>query len=149
MRPNFDELFCNVVEIIAQRSTCIHQQIGAVLTKDNRIISIGYNGRASGDAHCIEEGQCYRKTKGDDRDFKVCLHAEQNAIMFAARAGISTIGTAIYVNTDPCITCAKLIIQAGIQRVVIKHRPGVRRYQYGIDYLTDHGIELVIIAGGS
>ena len=147
MRPSFNEIFLNMVDVVSKRSTCVHQQIAAILVRENRPIAMGYNGRASGDPHCCDIGQCYREERGASRDFKICLHAEQNALMFACANGINTAGTTLYVNTDPCITCAKLLVQAKVEQVVIRYQPGVRHYQDGLDYLYDHNVEVIKMTG--
>ena len=118
-RPSFDEIYMDVVEIIAKRSTCIRKKVGSVITIDHRILSHGYNGVPSGYEHCCDTGECL-KTKTKNEEYKVCVHAEQNAICQCAKRGLALEGATLYVNADICITCAKLIVSSGIKRVVVK-----------------------------
>jgi dCMP deaminase len=115
-RPGWDDYFMAIVRIVATRSTCDRLRAGAVLVKDNRIISTGYNGSPTGQPHCdgeaghlMEEGHCVRT-----------IHAEHNAILQAAIVpGMSTDGATLYTKYSPCIHCAKYIIAAKIKRVII------------------------------
>lgn len=118
-RPSFDEVYIDVVEVIAQRSTCLRKRVGAVITYDHRILSHGYNGVPSGNEHCCDTGVCL-KTQAGSEEYKVCVHAEQNAICQCAKRGLAVEGATLYVNADVCITCAKLIVSSGIIRVVVK-----------------------------
>ncbi len=112
-RPSWDEYFMDIAFTVATRSTCDRAHVGAVLVRDRRILATGYNGAPAGLPHCDEvghlmvEGHCVRT-----------LHAEQNAIIQAALHGINTEGATAYVTHQPCLTCAKMIINAGIRRVV-------------------------------
>lgn len=116
-RIEWNKLLMNVAEQFAQRSTCASKKVGAVIVIDNRPISTGYNGDYTGGENCsgiltclTEEGRC-----GGDT-----IHAEMNAILFAARNGIKTDGASIYITCAPCSKCAKAIIQAGIRQVFFK-----------------------------
>lgn len=112
-RPSWDEYFMNIAHEVAHRSTCERAHVGAVVVKNKRILTTGYNGSPRGLPHCTEvgclmdNGHCIRT-----------LHAEQNAIIQAALHGVSTHGSAIYVTHQPCFLCAKTIINAGITRIV-------------------------------
>jgi dCMP deaminase len=121
MRPSWDEYFVEIATQVATRSTCLRRSVGAVVVRDKRILSTGYNGAPRGLAHCEETG-CIRQRLGipSGQRQEVCrgLHAEQNAIIQAALHGVSIEGATIYVTHQPCITCAKMIINAGIGRVV-------------------------------
>lgn len=148
-----------MAELVAEQSTCCRMHVGAVLVKENRVISIGFNGTPAGQEHCedhfrrvyemefaeqfpnYEEYQASRtfydahgKFSNDNE-----LHAEQNAILFAAKNGISTAGSTLYVTVSPCIHCAKVIVTAGIQRVFFKTL--YDRSQEGIVFLDKNGIE--------
>lgn len=105
---------------VATRGTCIKRQVGSVIVRDNRILTTGYNGPPSKTAHC-EEGKCYRiinnSPSGVDLDKCRAIHAEQNAIIQAALHGVSTQGSVIYTTHQPCMTCAKMIINAGIKHI--------------------------------
>ncbi len=112
-RPSWDEYFMDIAFTVATRSTCDRAHVGAVLVRDRRILATGYNGAPAGLPHCDEaghlmiDGHCVRT-----------LHAEQNAIIQAALHGINTEGATAYVTHQPCLTCAKMIINAGVRRVV-------------------------------
>lgn len=103
----------------ATRSTCISRQVGAVIVKDKQIIATGYNGPASGLPHCSEQGFCYDGVPecGPSPLPSRAVHAEANAIAQAARYGIATDGATLYVTLEPCLTCLKLVVSAGIRRV--------------------------------
>ena len=120
-RKSWDEYFMEIADIVKTRSTCIRRQVGAVIVKDNRIISTGYNGAPSGLKHCTEVG-CERQRlnvpSGQRHELCRALHAEQNAIIQAAKTGASTEGAAVYITIQPCVICAKMLINAGITRVV-------------------------------
>ena len=98
-------------EVWAKESKCERRKVGCVISKDSRIVSTGYNGNPSGMPNCCES---------DGNTMETVLHAEQNALMFAAKEGISTKGCTLYVTLSPCLTCATLIIQAGITKVIYK-----------------------------
>ncbi len=112
-RPSWDEYFMSITFQVAKRSTCNRARVGAIIVKDRRILTTGYNGAPAGLPHCDDvghlmvDGHCVR-----------ALHAEQNAIIQAALHGVSVKGGTIYVTHQPCLTCAKMIINAGIVRVV-------------------------------
>ena len=112
-RPTWDEYFLDIAFSVAERSTCDRAHVGAVLVRDKRILATGYNGSPAGLPHCDEaghlmvDGHCVRT-----------LHAEQNAIIQSALHGVSSEGATAYVTHQPCLTCAKMLINAGIQRVV-------------------------------
>jgi dCMP deaminase len=122
-RPSWDEYFLDIVKLVARRSTCLRRSVGAVLVMDKRILATGYNGAPSGLKHCAEVG-CLRKmmniSSGERHELCRGLHAEQNAIIQSALHGISVKGATIYCTNHPCIICAKMIINAGIMRVVYK-----------------------------
>ena len=124
MRASWDEYFMQIVEVVKTRSTCLRRQVGAVIVKDNRIITTGYNGAPSGLKHCTELGGCERQKmgipSGERHELCRALHAEQNAIIQAAKLGNTTEGATLYVNVQPCVICAKMLINAGIVRVVYK-----------------------------
>lgn len=109
MRPTLDEMLFKVAYAVAERSTCSRLQVGAVIARSGRIISTGYNGAASGEEHCHHE---------DDSACPHSVHAEANAVVFAARHGVSTTGTTLYLTHSPCFSCAGLILNAGISAVM-------------------------------
>ena len=121
MRPDWDSYFMKIAYLVATRSTCIRRKVGAVIVKDKRILSTGYNGAPSGLLHCLDIG-CLRDEmnipSGERQELCRGLHAEQNAIIQGAMYGVSLMGSTIYVTNQPCITCAKMLIQAGIVKII-------------------------------
>jgi dCMP deaminase len=121
MRPSWDEYFMQIAREVATRSTCLRRHVGALIVADKRILSTGYNGAPRGLAHCDEAG-CLREALGipSGQRQEICrgLHAEQNAIIQAALHGVAVNQGTIYCTHQPCITCAKMIINSGICRVV-------------------------------
>ncbi len=123
MRPTRDQTLMRVAVIIAQRSTCNRLNVGAVVAREGRILTTGYNGPPSGMNHCSHESEA----PCDDS-----VHAEANAIVWAARYGMSTNDCELFVTHSPCVNCAKLIINAGLVRVV-----------YGVEYRDPAGLDLL------
>ena len=121
-RPSWDEYFLDISRLVAKRSTCLRRQVGAVIVKDKRMLTTGYNGAPSGLEHCEKTG-CMREQmkipSGERHELCRALHAEMNAILQAAQYGISLAGSMIYCTNQPCIICAKMIINAGINRIVV------------------------------
>lgn len=121
IRPDWDQYFMQVAELVKQRSTCLRRHVGAVLVKDKRILATGYNGAPSGLPHCEETG-CLREQmevpSGERHELCRGLHAEQNVLLQAAFHGVSVKGSRLYVTCVPCSICAKMIINAGIKEVV-------------------------------
>ncbi|MEI6127824.1 MAG: cytidine/deoxycytidylate deaminase family protein [Pseudomonadota bacterium] len=120
-RPEWSEYFIDIARLVARRSTCTRRQVGAVLVKDKRILSTGYNGAPTGLAHCVDMG-CLREKNNipSGQRHELCrgLHAEQNAIIQAAYHGISIQGATLYCTTMPCSICLKMLINAGIIKIV-------------------------------
>jgi dCMP deaminase len=118
-RLSLDEYFMEIARVVAQRSTCLRRQVGAVIVKGKQIVSTGYNGAPAGHAHCLDIG-CAREGVPSGQRSELCraAHAEQNAINFAARYGIPIEGTTLYTTHYPCSWCAKSIVNAGIRQVV-------------------------------
>jgi dCMP deaminase len=129
-----------VVDTIARRSTCLRKRVGAVITYDHRILSHGYNGVPSGHEHCCDTGKCLKDQAGTE-EYKVCVHAEQNAICQCAKRGLALEGATLYVNADVCITSAKLMASSGIVRCVIKRDH--KGSSDGIRLLEKCGVEIV------
>ena len=120
-RPSWDEYFMDITRRVATRSTCLRRAVGAILVHDKRIIASGYNGGPSGLAHCLDIG-CLREKLGipSGQQHELCrgIHAEQNAIIQAARYGVSIEGSVLYCTTQPCTQCTKMLINAGITEIV-------------------------------
>jgi len=130
-RPSWDEYFMDIASEVAKRSTCPRLQVGAILVRDRRILTTGYNGAPAGTAHCTEvgckmvNGHCIRT-----------VHAEQNAIIQAALHGVSTQGSTLYTTHEPCQICTKMLINAGVVKIV-----------YGEDYPDEFARQLLAEAG--
>lgn len=123
VRPSWDEYFMSIAEMVKTRSTCTRRQVGAVIVKDKRILTTGYNGTPTGLKHCGEVG-CLREQLGipSGQRHELCrgIHAEQNAIIQAANFGVPIQGSTIYITLSPCILCTKMLINSGITRIVAK-----------------------------
>ncbi len=120
-RPSWEEYFTDITHLVAKRSTCLRRQVGALLVKDKNILATGYNGAPSRLEHCADIG-CLREQLGipSGERVELCrgLHAEQNAIIQAAYHGVRIQGATLYTTLHPCIICSKMIINAGIERIV-------------------------------
>lgn len=142
-RPDFDQIFMELAVNIASRSHCVKRHVGAVLTKDTRIISIGYNGPPAGTHNCDEEWPetgCERDSRGS---CYLALHAEQNAILYAIKNNTQVEGSTLYLTLTPCLACARMIFSIGIRKVVYlksyAEYKGLPRDE-GIDFLQRFGI---------
>lgn len=134
-RPSWDEYFMMMArDVVAQRATCNRRKVGAVLVRDKRILTTGYNGSPPGMPHCTDVG-CWMVENHCIRT----IHAEQNAVVQAALHGISTQGASIYVTAAPCVNCAKLLVAAGVTRVVYADK---YTDSYGEQVLRDAGVHL-------
>jgi len=137
MRKEWNNYFLDLASLVSTRSTCDRLHVGAVIVKDRNIISTGYNGSPSGSPHCdevgheMENGSCVRT-----------IHAEQNAIVQAAKHGHSICGADLYITHSPCYNCAKLIITAGIKRVFCKQK---FRSSKGIDLLEESSVYFEVL----
>lgn len=131
---------------LARRSHCVRAQVGAVLTKDTRIVSLGYNGPPAGTYNCDEiwpDKGCARDSKGS---CSLALHAEQNAILYATRNNVSMEGATLYVTLSPCIACARVIFTIGIKKVFYRHSYAQFKglpSDEGVDFLRHFGVEVV------
>ncbi len=119
-RPSWPTYFMNITFLVAKRSTCLRRAVGALIVKDKRILSTGYNGAATGLKHCLEIG-CLREKlnvpSGEKHELCRGIHAEQNAIIQAAYHGVSIKDATLFCTNMPCSICAKMIINAGIKRI--------------------------------
>ena len=140
-RPSWDEYFMDITRLVARRSTCMRRQVGAVMVKDKNILATGYNGTPSGITHCDVTG-CLREQlkvpSGERHELCRGLHAEQNAIIQAARHGVNIADAVLYCTDSPCIICTKMLINAGIQKVIY-----LKGYadQLSMEMLEESGIE--------
>ncbi len=143
MRPDWDEYFMSLLEVIKTRSTCLRRQVAAVIVKDKRIIATGYNGAPKGVFHCEHVGCLRDKLKipsGERHELCRGIHAEQNAIIQASVYGVSIEGADIYITHSPCILCSKMLINAGIKRIVYK---GDYPDKLALDMLGEAGVTVV------
>jgi dCMP deaminase len=144
-KPSFDDIFMELAQNLSRRSHCVRAQVGAVLTKDTRIISIGYNGPPAGTHNCDEEWPgvgCPRDSKGS---CSLALHAEQNAILYASRNNVSIVGCTLYITLSPCIACARIIFTMGIKKVYYLNSYAEYKglaSDEGVDFLRKFGVEV-------
>jgi dCMP deaminase len=142
-RPSWEEYFMEIAHLVARRSTCLRRQVGAVMVKGKNILATGYNGTPSGITHCDRVG-CLRQQlnvpSGERHELCRGLHAEQNAIIQAAKHGSNIAGATLYCTNSPCIICSKMLINAGIQKII---------YQEGypdilsMEMLEESGVEVM------
>jgi dCMP deaminase len=142
MRISSEDMYIEILKVIAKRSTCLKRQVSAIIVKDGRIISMGYNGSPHGSENCCDEHKCLREDSISGENLHSCyaIHAEINAISFAAKYGISCEESIIYTSTQPCINCTKAIISAGIKKVIY-----IEKYndELSLKLLQQAGIESV------
>lgn len=146
-RISWDEYFMQIAHLVAQRSTCLRRSVGAVIVKNKRMLATGYNGAPSGMEHCFEIGCLRDKLKipsGQRHELCRGLHAEQNAIIQASLYGISVKDSAIYVTNQPCVICAKMLINAGIKEIVIA---GQYPDKMAMDFLKEAKIAVRVFKG--
>jgi dCMP deaminase len=138
-RPSWPQYFLEIAKVVSSRSTCTRRRVGAVVVRDKRILTTGYNGVPSNVPHCADDGCVRAKNNipsGERMDLCNAIHAEANSILQAAYSGINLQGSTIYVTTQPCINCARMIINAGIKSVV-----------YEGDYPDEASLKLLQVAG--
>ncbi len=145
VRPEFDDIYMELAVNLAKRSHCIKRHVGAVLTKDTRIISIGYNGPPSGTHNCDDEWPeegCPRDSKGG---CSLAIHAEQNAILYAVKNKTSVEGATLYVTLSPCLACSRIIYSMGIEKVIYlksyAEYKGISNDE-GVDFLKKFGVSV-------
>jgi dCMP deaminase len=145
-KPSFDEIYMELAVNLSKKSHCVKAQVGAVLTKDTRIISLGYNGPPAGTHNCDIEWPgvgCPRDSKGS---CSLALHAEQNAILYAAKNNVSLEGSTLYVTLSPCISCARVIYTVGIKKVYFLNSYASYKAiptDEGVDFLRKFGVDVV------
>lgn len=143
-RPDFDDIFMELAVNLAKRSHCIKRHVGAVLTKDTRIISIGYNGPPSGTHNCDEEWPgvgCPRDSKGG---CSLAIHAEQNAILYAVKNKTDVEGASLFLTLSPCLACARIIYSTGIKRVLYLNSYAEHKglpSDEGVEFLKRFGVK--------
>lgn len=153
MRPFWDEYFLQIAELVATRSTCVRHQYGCVIVRDKQILATGYNGSVSGAPHCEDIG-CLRSQMNipHGQRYELCrsIHAEQNALLQAAKHGVAVNGACVYVTGLPCYMCAKQIANAGIACVICKMEDityGVEEefYRATLEVFEQAGVEITQI----
>ena len=138
-RPDWDHYFMEIARVVSKRSTCLRRSVGAVIVKNRQIVATGYNGTPSGLEHCAVTG-CLREQlkvpSGKMHELCRGIHAEQNAVVQAAFHGVSVNGGTLYCTHQPCVICAKMIVNSGISRVV-----------YGEGYPDEFAMQMFDMAG--
>jgi dCMP deaminase len=143
--PSFDEIYMDLARNLSRKSHCVKIQVGAVLTKDTRIVSLGYNGPPAGTHNCDKEWPgvgCPRDSKGS---CSLALHAEQNAILYASKNNVSIEGCTLYVTLSPCIACARIIYTMGIRKVIYRDSYSAFKgldVDEGVDFLRRFGVQV-------
>ena len=137
MRQDWHNYFLDIAEKVSTRSTCDRLHVGAVLVKEKNIIATGYNGSPSGMPHCDEVGHLMK-----NNSCQRTIHAEQNAIIQAAKNGAQTKGAILYISHSPCYTCAKFIVTAGIEKVYVR---SLYSSSEGVDLLTEAGVQFNVV----
>ena len=152
LRPTFDDIYMDLAKNLAKRSHCVKRHVGAVLTKETRIVSLGYNGPPAGTHNCDEEWPelgCQRDRKGG---CYLAIHAEENAILYATRNNVSIEGSTLYVTLSPCLPCARIIYTTGIKRVVYLDSYAEFKgldIDEGVDFLRKFGVTVEKYNAGS
>jgi dCMP deaminase len=146
-RPSWDEYFMGIAKLTSERSTCLRRKVGAVIVRDKQVVATGYNGAPKGIAHCEEKGGCLREKlgvpSGERHELCRALHAEQNAIIQAATSGQSIEGATIYITHQPCVICAKMIINAGIRKIIVEEGyPD----ELAVEILDEAGLKIVSLS---
>jgi dCMP deaminase len=144
-KPSFDEIYMELAQNLSRKSHCVKAKVGAVLTKDTRIVSLGYNGPPAGTHNCDEvwpETGCPRDSKGS---CSLALHAEQNAILYASKNNVAIEGCTLYVTLSPCLACARVIYTLGIKKVIFLSSyadfKGLPTDE-GVDFLRKFGVDV-------
>jgi len=142
-RPCWDEYFIKIAELTSKRSNCIKRQVGCIIVKDNRILSLGYNGTPQNTLNCFNGG-CLRcnneKIPGNNLDLCMCIHAEENALLYVSKNELEN--TTLYVTLSPCIGCVKKILQCKIKKVVYINEYSQELDRISNDILLKHNVEL-------
>jgi len=146
MKPSFDDIYMELARNLSHKSHCVKIKVGAVVTTETRIVSLGYNGPPAGTHNCDEEWPetgCPRAIKGG---CSLALHAEENAILYAAKNKTSLEGATLYVTLSPCLACARIIYTTGIRKVIYLHSYAAYKgidTEEGIDFLRKFGVEVL------
>src|ERR1700751_750403 len=142
---SFDHIFMNLATDLSKRSHCVKAQVGAVLTKDTRIISVGYNGPPAGTHNFDTEWPGVGCPRDSKNSCSLALHAEQNAILYATKNNVSMQGSSLYITLAPCIACARVIYTVGIKKVLYLNSYAEMKgltSEEGVDFLNKFGVEV-------
>ena len=145
-KPTFDDIYMELAENLSKRSHCVKAQVGAVLTKETRIISVGYNGPPAGTHNCDTEFGLQGCPRDSKNSCSLALHAEQNAILYASKNNVSIQDCTLYVTLSPCIACARVIFTIGIKKVYYINSYAEYKglpSDEGVDFLRKFGVEVV------
>jgi len=144
-KPSFDDIYMDLAENLSKRSHCVKMKVGAVIAKDTRIVSLGYNGPPAGTHNCDlewpEEG-CPRSSKGS---CSLALHAEENAILYAAKNKVDLEGATLYITLSPCLPCARMIFTSGIKKVYFLNSYAEYKgdkLEEGVEFLERFGVHI-------
>lgn len=144
-KPSFDEIYMELASNLSMRSHCVKMKVGAVIAKDTRIVSLGYNGPPAGTHNCDQEWPdegCARSSKGS---CSLALHAEENAILYAAKNKVELEGCTLYITLSPCLPCARMIYTTGIKKVYYLNSyaeyKGIKSDE-GVDFLSKFGVDV-------
>lgn len=142
-RPSWDEYFIKIAQLTSKRSNCIKRQVGCIIVKDNRILSLGYNGTPQNTLNCYEGG-CLRcnlnLTAGSNLDLCMCIHAEENALLFTSKQNLED--SILYVTLSPCIGCVKKILQCKIKKVFYIEEYSQDLDKIAHDILIKHNVSI-------
>jgi len=144
-RPSWDRYFLEIAKLVSKRSTCLRRQVGALIVKDRRILTTGYNGTPSGIIHCEISGCLREKLKipsGERHELCRGLHAEQNALLQASLYGVSVKDSLLYCTNQPCLICAKMIVNAGIKEIIIGDGYSDKMAQ---DFFEEAGVKIRVV----
>jgi dCMP deaminase len=143
-RPTWDEYFLKIAQLTSERSNCLKRKVGCIIVKDNRILCLGYNGTPKGMKNCFEGG-CDRCSgncdTGNNLDICMCLHAEENALLFLSQKELSD--SILYVTLMPCISCAKKIIQCGIKKVIYLDNYNIKLDEISMKMFNMSNIDII------
>lgn len=145
-KPSFDDIYMELAIKLSQKSHCIKRQVGAVIAKDTRIVSLGYNGPPAGTHNCDEEWPeegCARSNTGS---CSLALHAEENAILYAVKNKVTLDGSVLYITLSPCLSCARIIFTTGIKKVFYLNSYAEYKgmpSDEGVDFLRKFGVEVI------
>ena len=145
MKPSFDDIYMDLANNLSQKSHCVKKQVGAVITKDTRIVSLGYNGPPAGTHNCDEEWPGVGCPRSSKNGCSLALHAEENAILYAVKNKTALEGATLYITLSPCLSCARIIFTTGIKKVFYLNSyaeyKGIAEDE-GLEFLKKFGVEV-------